>query len=69
MDVVYSDHAQKRLKQRGITHLEAEHVLKHPQFIKKSLAGKKIAVGLLRNRTITVVFIETENYIKIITIL
>jgi len=65
----YSDHAQKRLKQRGITPLEVEFVLQHPQYVLKSTEGRKIAVGTIKNRTIRVIFTETENYIKIVTIL
>jgi len=57
------------MKQRGITELEVEHVLRHPIYIKKSFEGKKEAVGEIKNRTIKIKFIEIENYIKIITVI
>ncbi len=69
MEIVYSDHARKRLKQRGITTLEVEHILKFPTYIKKSFEGRKEAVGEINNRTMKVVFIEKENYLKIITVI
>lgn len=69
MTVVYSDHAIKRMKQRGITELEVEYVLEHPIYIKKSFEGKKAAVGEIKNKAIRIVFIEIEKDIKIVTIL
>ena len=69
MKIVYSDHARKRMRQRGITEQEIEHILKHPIYIKKSFEGRKEAVGEIKNRTIKIKFIEKENYIKIITVI
>ncbi|MFH1774209.1 MAG: DUF4258 domain-containing protein [Methanobacteriota archaeon] len=69
MEIVYSNHAKKRMKQRGITELEVEHVLNHPVYVKKSFEGRKEAVGEVKNRTIKIKFIETESYIKIITVM
>lgn len=69
MEAVYSDHAKKRMKQRGITELEVEHILKHPHYVKKSFEGTKEALGEVNNRQIKVKFIEIENYIKIITVM
>ncbi len=69
MKVVYSDHAEKRLRQRGITTLEIEHVLKYPIYVKKSYEGRKEAVGEIRNRTVKIAFEERENYINIISVM
>ena len=69
MKIVYSEHAGKRMKQRGITEIEIEHVLNHAYYIKKSFEGTKEAVGKVENRLIKVKFIEIENYIKVITII
>ena len=69
MDIRYSDHAKKRMKQRGITELEIEHVLAHPSYVMKSFEGRKVAEGTLNNRRIKVSFIDGETFIKIITIM
>lgn len=69
MNIIYSYHATKRMKQRGITKLEIEHILKHSFYIKKSFEGTKEAVGEVNNRTIKIKFIEIENYINIITVM
>ncbi len=69
MSIIYSDHAEKRRKQRGLSKLEVEHILEYPSYIKKSFDGRKEAVGKIRNRDVKVVFIEEENYIKIITVI
>lgn len=68
MKIVYSDHAEKRVKQRGIEDWEVEHVLKFPKYIKKSFDERKEAVGEIKNRKIKIVFVELENYIKVITV-
>lgn len=69
MEVVYSDHAKKRMKQRGIEKWEVEHLLKHPSYIKKTSEGKKEAVGESRNRFIKLIYIKEEKYIKIVTVI
>ena len=69
MKIVYSDHAEKRMKQRGITELEVEHILEFPSYVKKSFEGRKEAAGEIRDRTIKIKFIEIENYIKVITVI
>lgn len=69
MDIVYSEHARKRIKQRGITELEIEHVLKYPTYVKKSFDGTKEANGDIKDRIIKVKFVEIEKYIRIITVM
>lgn len=69
MQIIYSDHAKKRMKQRGIEEWEIEHLLKYPSYIRKSFEGRKEAVGEIRNRKIKIVFIKEDKYIKIITII
>lgn len=69
MNIIYSYHSKKRMKQRGITELEIEHVFNHPIYIKKSFEGRKEAVGEIKGRTIKIKFIEIENYIRVITVM
>lgn len=69
MEIIYSDHAKKRMKERGIEDWEVEHLLKHPSYIKKSLEGKKEFVGEIKNRKVKIISIQEENYIKIITVI
>ena len=69
MEIVYSEHALKRMKQRGISELEVEHVLEHPTYTKKTFEGRKEALGNVQNRTITLIYFETETYIKVISVM
>ena len=69
MEIIYSSHAEKRMKQRGITKQEVEHIIEYHSYIKKSFEGTKEVLGTVRNRIIKIKFIEKENYIKIITII
>ena len=69
MNIIYSDHAKKRMKQRGIEEWEIEHLIKHPSYIRKTFEERKEAIGEIRNREVKIVFINEENYIKIITII
>ncbi|MBI2141018.1 DUF4258 domain-containing protein [Candidatus Woesearchaeota archaeon] len=68
MKLVYSKHAKKRLKQRGIAEFEVEHILQHPISIKNLPEGLEEAVGESNNRIIKIVFDRKENYIKIVTV-
>lgn len=68
-DVVYSGHALKRMGQRGVTELEVEHILRFPDYVRKSFEGRKEAVGEIGSRRVKVVFIEKENYLKIVTVI
>lgn len=69
MSIIYSYHAKERMKQRGVTELEVEHILKHPFYIRKSSEDIKEAVGEVKNRMLKIKFIEIESYIKIITVI
>ncbi len=69
MNIVFSEHAKKRMKQRGITLLEVMHVLDFPLFVRNSYDETKQAVSIIHNRRIIVVFKTEENYIKIITVM
>ncbi len=69
MNIVYSEHAEKRLKQRGILKSEVEDILNFHSSIKNRLDGLKEAVGDSNNRLLKVVFVEEENYIKVITVM
>jgi len=57
------------MKQRNIEDWEIEHILKFPSYVKKTFEGRKEAIGEVKNRKIKVIFIELENYIKIITVI
>lgn len=57
------------MKQRGISELEIQHILEHPAYTKKTIEGRKEAVGNVQNRTITVIYFETETYLKVITVM
>jgi len=69
MFIAYSDHAKMRMKQRGVTECEIDHILMHPDYIKKSFGGRREAAGMVKSRLIKVDFVEGENYIKIITVI
>ncbi|MEK6812357.1 MAG: DUF4258 domain-containing protein [Nanoarchaeota archaeon] len=69
MKIIYSNHAKKRMKRREVEEWEVKHVLDFPSYTKKSFDGKIEAVGTIKNKTLKVVFVKSENYIKIITVI
>ena len=69
MNIIYSEHAKKRMKKRDIEEWEVEHVLEFPSYTKKSFDGRIESIGSVKNRTLKIVFIKLENYIKIITVI
>jgi len=68
MNIIYSDHAKKRIKQRGVEDWEIEHILKYPSYVKKSFEERRIAVGEIKNRKLGIIYIEEESYIKVISV-
>ena len=68
MNIIYSYHAKKRMKERGIEEWEIEHLLKYPSYVKKSFGLRREAVGEIRNRKVIIIYI-IENYIRIITVI
>ncbi len=69
MNIKYPKHAKKRMKQRGIEEWEVEHLIKYPSYVKKTFEERKEAIGEIRDRKVKIVFIEMENYIRIITVI
>jgi uncharacterized DUF497 family protein len=65
----FSNHAQMRMKQRGITVMDVEHVLYFPEKMMHLDAGKELATGYVRERLIRVVFGRKQNFINIITVM
>ena len=68
MNIVYSHHAKRRLRQRGIAEFEVVDILQSPIELRHSLEGLEIAVGESNKRLIKVVFSRKESYIKVVTI-
>ncbi len=69
MQIAYTDHAKKRMRQRGITMLEVEHALTYPTSAQKGPDGKRRILGMVNNREVIVLFTDEENYIKVITVM
>lgn len=69
MRISYSPHAQRRMKQRGITELHVLQILERPDYIRKSFEGRKEAGGCIEGRFIRIEFIEEQTYINIITVI
>ncbi len=69
MKIIYSDHAKKRMKQRGIEDWEIEYIINHPSYTKKSFDGRKIIVGEIKDRRVKIIFIEEESYINVISVM
>lgn len=61
-------YSMKRQKQRGITDMMIEEVLKYPDMLITTFDNRKVVTKEVNYRTITVVYIEKENYIRIITL-
>ncbi|MCX6709090.1 MAG: DUF4258 domain-containing protein [Candidatus Woesearchaeota archaeon] len=69
MQIIYSEHAKTRMKQRGITEMEVQHILRYPNQIIKSFEGTQEAIGEVNDRTIRVKITTIKSYIKIITVM
>lgn len=68
MRIEYSAHSIARMRQRGIISLEVEYVIKYPK-ITRRISERIEFVGTVQNRTIKIVATQSENNIKIITVM
>ena len=67
MKILYSPHAEKRMKQRSVSKEQVEDIVEFPNYTIKR--GKEIeAYKKVDNKMIKVVYFKGENYIKIITV-
>ena len=66
--IKFSLHAEQRRKQRGFAERLIIEVVKRPDYFKRLADGRKIAVRTMSSRTITVVYLEEESIIRIITV-
>ncbi len=64
MRIIYTSHAKKRMKERGISEWEVNYTLEFPNHIRKSFNNRLIAVGELNNKRIEIIFIRKDNYIS-----
>ncbi|MFH1358555.1 MAG: DUF4258 domain-containing protein [archaeon] len=67
MDIIYSFHAKKRLKERDIKVEEVKETIDFPDYTikrKEEIEAYKRFTNIL----LKVVYIKKENYIKIITV-
>jgi uncharacterized membrane-anchored protein len=66
---IFSEHAEKRRRQRGLTKIEMQYTIEHHKYQKKRKDGISEVIGTIRNRTIKIAYKEKENYIKIISVM
>jgi hypothetical protein len=67
MEISYSFHAKKRMKERGIREDEIKEVIEYPEYTIKR--GDEIeAYKKIKNKMTKVVYVKEENYIKVITV-
>ena len=68
MEIIYSEHAKKRMKQRDIEDWEIEHIINHLSYTKKSSDGTIVAVGEIKDKKLKIIYTKEENYIKVISV-
>ncbi|HII14538.1 MAG TPA: DUF4258 domain-containing protein [Nanoarchaeota archaeon] len=68
MRITFSDHAIKRLYDRDINEETVKFVIENADTIKESFDNRKVASKKMNGKTFTVVYVEKEKYIKIITL-
>lgn len=66
---VYWPHARRRMRQRGITEAEVEHVLAHPEVeYPGNVPGRRVYVAHPNGRYVKVVFVVGTDPIEIVTV-
>ena len=65
MNIIYSNHAEKQIKERTLLKIWVEETIKFPHFVKRE-GFKFYAIRKLDSMTLKVVYTK-ETYIKVIT--
>jgi len=65
--ILYSNHAELKIKQRRLKKTQIELTFKEPNFIKSSYDNRKIAERNFGKRNLRVVFVEEKSDIIIVT--
>ena len=66
--IIYTNHAVVRRIERDIEEKTIELIIRQPDYVKTMLDGKKIAIKNVDNKVMSVVYIEKEMHIKVITV-
>ncbi len=69
MQIKYIGHARKRMIRRGILDFQIEDILKNPSMVLRAVKGRYLAIGRSGNMRITIIFEETKNYKRVITVI
>ncbi len=67
MKIVFSSHAEKRMKERGVRKEDIIEVIDFPEYVIRRENNEIEAYKKINNKMFKVVYIKLENYIKVIT--
>lgn len=68
MNIVFSGHAKKRIKERGIKEEDILEVINFPEYTITRSNNETEAFKKIKGRTLKVVYIQKEMFIKIISL-
>lgn len=68
MEIIFTNHAKKRMIERGITNKEIKEALNFPDHMVKRADGEIEVFKLIKKKTLKVVYIEKGKFIKVITL-
>lgn len=63
-----TDHAKKRMAERGISIDNIELTFRHPDIIQSSFGKRKIFIKFIRNKRLEVVTVHKGNQIMVVTL-
>ncbi len=66
MQIVYTNHAYKRINKKKVELIWVEEAIKYPDSVEKDGFNKYLARKKLNGHTLEVVYVK-ENYIKVVT--
>jgi len=68
MRIVFSKHAETRLRERGIKKEQVIEIIEFPEYTIKRSNNEIEAYKKISGRMLKVVYIQKEKYIKVITL-
>lgn len=68
MQIMFTEHAEKRLKERGVKKEQVKETIEFPEYTIKRTNNEIEAYKKMAGKMLKVVYLEKEKYIKVITL-
>ena len=67
MEFIFTDHAKKRMRERSVSEATVKSAIDKPDILQETILNRKIAIKLLEEKRLEVVYVKEGHKIIVIT--